>query len=479
MKRMMNLKKSILLSILTIGLSIVANGQDGKELYETKCAVCHILGKDATGPNLVGVKAKWESERENLYEWVIDPGKLIASGKSERALVAEQFSPAPILPQDLTLDEAKAVIDYANSWAPPIAEAPQATETVASAGTSTSTEITYVDNYEKNLTLFKFFLFIIGILLLGIYVVSRSTSALISSEMYHAKISEIHNRSKNSGKVLTLLLILGFVGTSQIASALSFTAPNASAAELELWVYITGEDLNALIIITLLLLAFLLYMINMFYKALRLIKPKVVEAQVSNFTRALTGATPIEDEHKVDLGHDYDGIRELDNPMPPWWVALFIVTIIFSVAYIFHYHILGTGDLQEAEYNRSMAKAKIEVAEYRKANAMNIDETNATLMEDQSDIMAGKALYQNNCAVCHKEEGSGEIGPNLTDGYWVYGGDIKDVFKVIKLGAPKGMPAHESTFNPIEIQQVASYVLHFDEVSQADGGKEPEGEKVV
>lgn len=486
MKRMMNLRKSILLSVLTIGLSMVANAQDGQKIYETTCSVCHILGKDATGPNLVGIKAKWEGEEENLYQWVLNPGELIASGKSERALVAEQFSPAPMLPQDLTLEEAKAVIEYADSYEAPAPTATQATDQLESINASSdiSNEIVYVDNYENNLTIFKVFLFIILILLLGIYVVSRSTSALISSEMYREKIAELHNKSKNSGKALTLLLVLGFVGVSQIASALSFTGPTAEAKELELWVYVTGADINALLIITLLLLAFLLHMVNMFYKTLRLIKPKVVKLnaqgkpQTSSFTQALTGATPIEEEYKVDMGHEYDGIRELDNPMPPWWVALFVITIIFSVVYVFHYHILGTGDLQQAEYERSMANAKIEVAAYRKANAMNVDETNATLMEDNADLMTGKALYQNKCALCHTEDGRGEIGPNLTDKAWIYGGDIKDVYKVIKLGAPKGMPAHESTFNPIEIQQVASYVLHLEEISEADGGKAPEGEIV-
>src|SRR5690554_3383040 len=480
MKRMMNLKKSLFLSILTIGLSIVANGQDGKEIYESKCSVCHILGKDATGPNLIGIKAKWEGEENYLYEWVINPGELIASGKSERALVAEQFSPAPMLPQDLTLEEAKAVIDYADSYEAPAPKGPaQATEPLTSVDVASDNgDVTYIDNYETNLTIFKVFLFIISILLVGIYVVSRSTSALISSELYHKKIAEIHNKSKKGGKALTLLLVLGFVGTSQIASALSFTAPNSSAAELELWAYVTSSDLNALVIITLLLLAFLLHMINMFYKALRLIKPKDVKAaeeQASNFKRALTGATPIEEEYKVDMGHDYDGIRELDNAMPPWWVARFVVTIIFAVVYVFHYHILGTGDLQQAEYENSMAVAKIEVAEYREKNAMNVGETNATLMDDPADLMSGKALYMSTCAVCHKPDGSGEIGPNLTDNTWLYGGDIKDVFKVIKKGATKGMPAHESSMNPIQIQQVASYVLHCDEVSEADGGKAPEG----
>src|SRR5690554_4258758 len=142
MKRMMNLKKSILLSVLTIGLSIVANGQDGKEIYETKCAVCHILGKDATGPNLIGIKAKWEGEEENLYEWVINPGELIASGKSERAKVAEQFSPAFMTPQDLTMEESIAVIEYADTDEAPAAEAPAAEE--AGAPSADAEEETHV-----------------------------------------------------------------------------------------------------------------------------------------------------------------------------------------------------------------------------------------------------------------------------------------------------------------------------------------------
>ncbi|PKR81549.1 hypothetical protein CW751_03220 [Brumimicrobium salinarum] len=487
MKKVMNLKKSILLGVLSLGFAFIANSQDGKALYESKCSVCHILGKDATGPNLIGVKAKWEGEEDNLYEWVLNPAKLVASGKSERAKEAEDFSAAFMPPQNISLEEAKAVIDYADAWEPPAPASTLPTDEVSStSATSDAENVTYVDNYESNLTMFKVFLFIILVLLLGIYVVSRSTSALMASELYREKIAEIHNRSKKDNKTLTILMVLGFIGSSQIANALSFSAPNAKAADLELWVYVTSADLNALVIITLLLLAFLLHMIRMFYKTLRLIKPKEVavnadgtkESSRSSLAQALQGGVAIEDEYKVDLGHDYDGIRELDNPMPPWWVAGFIISIIFGIVYVFHYHILGTGDLQEAEYNKSIAQAEIQIAEYRKANAMNIDETNATLMEDQADLMEGKALYQNNCAVCHTENGGGEIGPNLTDDYWVYGGDVKDIFKVIKKGAPKGMPAHESKFNPVQIQQVSSYVLHFDEVTEADGGKAPEGELV-
>ena len=228
-------------------------------------------------------------------------------------------------------------------------------------------------------------------------------------------------------------------------------------------------------------------MVNMFYGVLKMIKPEVsqetIAARISlrkkkraSIAQLLTGATPIEEEHKIDLGHDYDGIRELDNPMPPWWLAGFFISIVFAVVYMFHYHVLGTGDLQEVEYAKVMEIETAKVQEYLKSQAMDVDETNATLMTSNDDVMKGKALFINNCTVCHKEDGRGEAGPNLTDDHWIYGGDIKDIFRVIKKGAPNGMPEHQSKFNPIQIQQVASYVLTLDYVSPADGGKGPEGE---
>jgi cytochrome c oxidase cbb3-type subunit 3 len=162
--------------------------------------------------------------------------------------------------------------------------------------------------------------------------------------------------------------------------------------------------------------------------------------------------------------------------MPPWWLAGFFISIVFAVVYMFHYHVLGTGDLQTAEYEKSMIEGDKEVQAYLDKMAMNVDETNATLMEDEGDLMKGKELFINNCAVCHTDNGRGATGPNLTDNYWIYGGDIKDVYKVIRKGAPNGMPEHQSKFNPIQIQQVASYVLHFEEIPQSKGGKEPQGE---
>lgn len=468
----------LFLSLLILAFSNSLMAQDGEGLFKTKCGACHIMGKDGTGPNLQGVKAKWEGEEDYLYEWVLNSPKVIAEGKSQRAQEVKDYSPTVMTPQDVTIEEAKAIIDYTDSWTPP---APKTDTAQGESG-----EVVYVPDYRKNLTLFYVLIAVIAFLLLSILIVSKSTSALIRSDLFKQKIAEIHKKG-NSGKMSALLMIL-FVGISSQASAFSREVPQL-AEKKNLWLYVENVDLYVLLIIALLLLGFLMHMVRMFYGVLKVMKPQAeTEAEAikkrialrrkrrRSLTRALTGAVPVEEEHKIDLGHDYDGIRELDNPMPPWWLAGFFISIVFAVVYLFHYHVLGTGDLQEVEYTKVMERENKKVKEYLKAQAMDVDETNATLMTDRADLRSGKSLFLNNCATCHKEDGSGEVGPNLTDEYWVYGGDIKDIFKVIRKGTPNGMPEHQSKFNPIQIQQVSSYVLTLDKVSQAEGGKEPEGE---
>lgn len=450
------------------------NAQDGEALFKAKCAACHIMGKDGTGPNLQNVKAKWEGEEEFLIEWVLNSPKVIAEGKSSRAQEVKDYNPTVMPIQDVTAEEAQAIIDYVDVWTPPapkVEDAPPGGEEV----------VVTLPDYKKNLTLFYVMLAVIGFLLIAILVVSRTTAGLIKSDAFRDGIIALKEKNGGSNALKTVILLIIGMGLSTNASALSFEVPQM-AKETNLWVYVENSDIYVLLIIALLLLGFLMQQVNMFYKVLRIMKPiskeekKAQEEAKTDFTRILTGAVPIEEEHKIDLGHDYDGIRELDNPMPPWWLAGFFISIVFAVIYMFHYHVFGTGDLQEVEYEKSMAKAKIEVQAYREKMAMNVDETNATLMTDENDLAKGKELFVNNCAVCHKENGSGAAGPNLTDDYWVYGGDIKDVYKVIRLGAPNGMPEHQSKFNPIQIQQVASYVLHFDYVSPENGGLEPQGD---
>ncbi|MDF1677054.1 MAG: cbb3-type cytochrome c oxidase N-terminal domain-containing protein, partial [Vicingaceae bacterium] len=199
------------------------------------------------------------------------------------------------------------------------------------------------------------------------------------------------------------------------------------------------------------------------------------EVKEESITQLLTGAVAIEDEATILMDHDFDGIRELDNNLPPWWVWGFVASIIFAVFYLTHYHVTKTGDLQIAEYDKSVAEAQVEIDEYMSTMAMNVDESNVTILTESADIDNGKALFATNCVVCHKAKGEGLIGPNLTDKFWINGdGSISEVFKMIKYGNANGMPEHESKMNPVELQQVSSYVLQLEFTE----GKAPEGEEV-
>ncbi len=169
-----------------------------------------------------------------------------------------------------------------------------------------------------------------------------------------------------------------------------------------------------------------------------------------------TDAVPIEREHEILLDHNYDGIHELDNKLPPWWVYMFYATIVFGLVYMWYYHIYGTGNIQEDEYNQEMAQAEIQL----KLVASKVDENSVVFLSDDAKLKNGSALFQSNCAACHGKEGQGGVGPNLTDEYWLHGGGIKDVFKTIKYGVPeKGMIPWQSQLSPVQIQEVSSYIM--------------------
>ena len=138
----------------------------------------------------------------------------------------------------------------------------------------------------------------------------------------------------------------------------------------------------------------------------------------------------IEREGELLLDHDYDGIKELDNNLPPWWVYLFYACIIFAVVYLVRFEIMG-GDNQEMELKKEMAQAQIDIAEYKKTAPDLMDEKTVTLLTDAADLAAGKAIFTTNCVACHRADAGGQIGPNLTDDNWILGGGIKNVFHTI------------------------------------------------
>ncbi|TWI79300.1 cytochrome c oxidase cbb3-type subunit 3 [Lacibacter cauensis] len=173
----------------------------------------------------------------------------------------------------------------------------------------------------------------------------------------------------------------------------------------------------------------------------------------------LNSFKPMEKEADIDLGHNYDGIRELDNRLPPWWLYGFYVTIIIGAIYLWRYHISETAPLSKQEFEIAMKKADEEKAAYLAKSANNVDENTVTILKEPAALDAGKATFVQMCAACHGKAGEGGVGPNLTDDYWIHGGSIKDVFKTIKYGWPeKGMKAWQDDFSPVQIAQIASYI---------------------
>lgn len=175
--------------------------------------------------------------------------------------------------------------------------------------------------------------------------------------------------------------------------------------------------------------------------------------------QSLTQAVPIEQESAIVLDHDYDGIRELDNHLPPWWTYLFYITIAFSVVYMFIYHVSGSMPLQAEEYQAEMTLAAKAKADRTTGEVSNIDENNVELTTDATNLANGAQTYIRQCAACHKEKGEGGIGPNLTDEYWLHGGSISDIFRTIKYGVPdKGMISWEPLLSPTQMRDVTSYI---------------------
>lgn len=190
----------------------------------------------------------------------------------------------------------------------------------------------------------------------------------------------------------------------------------------------------------------------------------------------LLGSKPMEQEGEIILDHNYDGIRELDNKLPPWWVYMFYATIIFGVVYLLRFHVFNDYD-QDTEYLTEVTLAEAEIAEYKKNAKDLVDVNTVEILTDAGDIAAGKTLFETNCVACHMADGGGGIGPNLTDDNWILGGGIKNVFNTISEGgrAGKGMVAWKQSLKPLEMAQVASYVLQFEGTTPANP-KAPEGD---
>lgn len=184
---------------------------------------------------------------------------------------------------------------------------------------------------------------------------------------------------------------------------------------------------------------------------------------------------PVQEESNIDLGHDYDGIRELDNRLPPWWLYGFYACIVFAAIYLYRFHVSHTAALSAEEYQIAVTKAAEEKEAYLAKAANKVDENTVVYQNSPDYLAGGQKIFVSACAPCHLPDGGGSVGPNLTDDYFLHGNGIKDIFKTIKYGYPeKGMKSWKEDYTPAQIAQLASFVksLHGTQPSKP---KDPQG----
>lgn len=316
------------------------------------------------------------------------------------------------------------------------------------------------------------------VLIILILVLNTAISGLASNRSILAQLKE---KNKAAG-VIALLLFSGLANNAmaqEAAANIVVVEPNYG---LVFWMFMI-VDLVLLIIVVV-----QLSVLSGLTRALRGEAEEVagveIEAEpvgMQKFWESLTDAVPIDREEEVMTDHEYDGIKELDNKLPPWWVWLFNLSIVFAVVYFAYYEVFTSSDLPISivEYNNEMAEAEEEIAAYKAKFGSGIDENSAEITEDATRLANGEKIYTANCVSCHMADGGGGIGPNFTDEYWIHGGGIKDLFKTIKYGViTKGMIPWKDQLKPEEMEDVASYILTFQGTTPANP-KEPQGDLYV
>ena len=320
---------------------------------------------------------------------------------------------------------------------------------------------------------------LMGVLLIVIAVLA---SLLVGSADWRMKTVRKHKEAIIRPITTMLLIALSTAAMAQDATAAAETAPAVQSigglAPTVFYVMVSVVFLELAIILVLLI------NIRFLVKAARdkeLTETEKTELQVErkkrsyNWWNKLNKFKPVEQEKDIDLGHDYDGIRELDNRLPPWWLWGFYVTIVFAVVYLWRYHVAETAPLSEEEFKISMQKGEEEVQAYLKKKGEAVDENTVKVLSDAADLAGGEKVYTTSCVACHGAKGEGGVGPNLTDDYWLHGGDIKGIFKTIKYGVDgKGMAAWQSVYSPKQMAQVASYIKAMHGTNPPNG-KEPQG----
>lgn len=295
--------------------------------------------------------------------------------------------------------------------------------------------------------------------------------------VYRDKIREERKNSSMTAKGASLIAVCLLASNyvfAQDAATVSGSATVAGMASFDFYM------LMAVIGIELMVILALSFQLRKIVKLISNVPPmehsKMPKFKLS-FWDKVNAAVAVEKEQDILLDHDYDGIKELDNSLPPWWKYGFYLTIVVAVVYFWYYE-MGSGPSSYDEYVAEVQAGEASKAAYLAKSANNVDE-NTVVMLDDAGIASGAMLYQSMCAACHLADGGGSVGPNLTDDYWLHGGSVKDIFKTIKYGWPdKGMKSWKDDFSPKQIAEITSYVKSLKGTKPA-APKEKQGELYI
>lgn len=318
---------------------------------------------------------------------------------------------------------------------------------------------------------------LISLMILLLIIIGILANILLGTADLKMKKKE---KQQNKG-VASSLMIIGLMLTSQVLFAQDATTTDAAktaSATIGGMPVSTFYVMASVIFLELFIIIALLLNIKFLIKTE---KEKIATAaEIAEEKRTklswwdkFNKLKPVSEEASLDLGHEYDGIRELNNRLPPWWLYGFYLTIIFAVVYLWRFHVSHTGPSSAEEYNRSVASAELKIKEYLKSKGDAVDENTVTLLTSKEDLAEGKANYLKSCVSCHTETGAGNVGPNLTDNYWLNGNSLKSIFKTIRYGV-NAMPQWQAAYSNKQIAQLASYVKSLHGTNPANP-KAPQG----
>ncbi len=185
-------------------------------------------------------------------------------------------------------------------------------------------------------------------------------------------------------------------------------------------------------------------------------------------------STETSTENKVI--HEIDGIEEYDNKLPNWWLYTLFGSIVFSLGYWFVYHTTGIGNLPNAAYEAELDRAAAAQGANTKVVPITTEALSA-LAKDRGTVARGKQVFGSTCVACHRADGGGVVGPNLTDDFWLHGGAADKIYKSVSDGVPdKGMPAWGKQLGPERVQALTAYLLTL-RGTNVPGGKAAQGER--